>query len=168
MSTYLATSNPEAVATEIDPGHDRRKPYVGQVVLFHPRIGMGQIAPAVVLQVNDDDHVDLCVILGASGPATVSLNMAGVVAHRAANMLSGVIYHSVPRGNEQNTNDVWAFNDHDRKHYHKDAVKHDPHPTGRLDWDDVRVMHDTIIELRNRLAEVEAGRFPHRGVHHAD
>jgi hypothetical protein len=86
----------------IDPHHDHRRPYVGQTVLFHPRLGeLGFIGregcvPAQVLSVVDDDHVDL------------NLALAGV---------NPVVRLNVPRKTDDEPSGSWAWNDHDAEHY---------------------------------------------------
>jgi hypothetical protein len=99
----LQTSSPEAHA-EIAPEHDRRRPYVGQVILFHARDPISTVwpptkpYPAVVMQLDRDDH-DRIDLLMFGGPGVLDR-------------------HYVPRKTDQNCADSWSFTDWDEKNYH--------------------------------------------------
>jgi hypothetical protein len=141
MSTMLRTSNPTAVAEEIDPGRDYRRPYKGQRVLYHSRPGEGRAGKfteiADVINVEDDDHVELLVILGPND------------FHARLN---------VPRRTDQNPFNSWSFTEYDQEHYRPGDEKAEaPSPTGPLNWDDVKAMHSELGALRNRVAAIEAG-----------
>jgi hypothetical protein len=138
MSVMLRTTNPGA-ADEMDPAHDRRVPYVGQWLVFHMRPGEGRggklQAPAVVIRVEDNDHVEL------------------VVFHAADDQITR---WKIPRRTEQNPVNAWAFNDWDEVHYQPGShVVEAPKPEGHLDWEDVRKMHEEMAALRGRVLHLE-------------
>ena len=101
MSVMLRTTNP-AAAGEIDPGRDRRVPYVGQWVIYHCRPGEGfqgrLEAPAIVINVEDDDHIEI--VIFRAGDDTITR-------------------FKVPRRTDQNTFNCWSFNEWDDRHYQR-------------------------------------------------
>jgi hypothetical protein len=130
---------------EIDPGRDRRRPYAGQIVLFHQRPGESRAgkpsSPAIVTRVDDDDHVELMIVYAADDFHT---------------------RWSVPRKTEQNPINSWTFNEHDERHYLRDQVKLEaPAPTGHLNWEDVKAMHTEVAAMRHRLAALEGQKGHH-------
>lgn len=147
MSVMLSSTNPAAV-NEIDPNRDRRRPFVGQRVLFHSRPGearmvrMGKAtAIADVLNVEDDDHVELLI-------------------HYAAD--DALVRWKIPRRTDQNPFNSWSFNDYDELYYLRGAIPSaTPKPEGHFTWDDVKAMHAELGALRNRVAALEAK--PKRG-----
>lgn len=135
MSTMLATTNPAAVA-EIEGNKDRRKPYEGQVVIFHMRPGEGRggrmQAPAIVTRVEDDDHVELLVLFAAD---------------------DFISRWKIPRRTEQNPYNSWAFNAHDESNYTPGPLPIvQLQPADDLNWDDVKQMYREIGELRASVA----------------
>lgn len=144
MSVMLRSTNPQAV-NEIDPDRDRRRPYVGQTVVYHMRSGEyrnGKMAaPALVTAVEDDDHVEILIMFSADDFMT---------------------RWKIPRRTEQNTVNAWSFNEYDQEHYlETTALWQEVKPEGHLTWDDVKAMHAEMAAMRNRLAVLEAR--PKRG-----
>ena len=134
MSTMLRTSSPEAYAA-IDPSYDRRAPYVGQTVVFHHRPGESRTgkptAPAVVTEVQGEDHVELVIIYPADDFRTC---------------------WNVPRRSDQNPINCWTFNQWDEEHYRPGATPAEAQPTGALD-----ALRQEIDALRSRIvAEAKA------------
>lgn len=146
MSVMLRSTNPDAIG-EIDPDRDRRRPHIGQIVIFHSRPGEGRMgkmaAPALVTAVEDDDHVELLI-------------------HYAAD--DAITRWKIPRRTDQNPFNSWSFNEDDEAHYQRVPTPSTGEPAkvdGRLTWDDVKAMHAEIGHLRNRLAALEVK--PRRG-----
>lgn len=139
MSVLLATTNPEAAA-EYEPNRDRRKPYLGQPVIFHMRPGEGRAgkmtAPAIVTRVEDEDHVELMII------------------HAADDFITR---WKIPRRSEQNNVNCWSFNAYDEEHYQPNGTAKLPvaTPDGDLTWNDVKAMYQEIGTLRARVQELE-------------
>jgi len=125
MSVMLRTTNP-AVADEENP-RDRRRPYVGQTVVFHIRPGEGRggktTAPAMVTHVYDDDAVELLIIYAAD------------------DFLTRI---KIPRRTEQNPINAWSFNEWDEEHYLKPVV------ASVSPYDDSD-LHDKIAKLDREL-----------------
>jgi hypothetical protein len=135
MAVMMRSVNPDAV-DEIDPNRDRRRPYVGQSVIFHARPGearMGKLAaPAIVTAVEDDDHVELLAIYAAE---------------------DSVLRLKIPRKTEQNPFNAWSFNDYDQDHYRPGpALAAPPEPSAVREMKELR---DHVQELRNRVRELE-------------
>lgn len=102
MSVMLATTNPEAMAEY--QNKDRRIPYVGQWLVFHTRPGEGRAgsmtAPALVLRIHDEDHVDILIKWGQEDE---------------------IERQKIPRKTDQNNFNAWSFNAHDEINYRDDS-----------------------------------------------
>jgi hypothetical protein len=120
MSTMLSTSSPEAFEEITMGSHDRRKPYVGQMVLFHLRPGgRGSIVnnqnrttrPAMVMGVGEGGYVDLVVFYGTAQHPNLG------------KVLDCDDRENVPRRSEQNPVESWSFNDHDEQHHQAERAR---------------------------------------------
>lgn len=133
MSVMLKTTNPEA-AGEADPDRDRRIPYVGQSVVFHARPGENRggksCAPALVMKVQDDDHIEVTIVWAADDFLT---------------------RWNVPRKTEQNPVNAWSFNEWDDKHYQPNAKPEAPAVTA-LDLEKVR---NEVDKLSAKIKSLE-------------
>ena len=145
MAVMMRSVNPDAV-DEIDPNRDRRRPYVGQSVIFHARPGearMGKFAaPAIVTAVEDDDHVELLAIYAAD---------------------DSILRWKIPRKTEQNPFNAWSFNEYDQEHYRPGpALAAPPEPSALRE---LKEMREHVQELRNRVMQLEdAATSPKKGV----
>src|SRR5262249_33705200 len=137
MSTLLSTTNPDAVR-EIEGDRDRRKPYEGQLVIFHMRPGEGRqgrmSAPAIVTRIEDEDHVELLVLFAAD---------------------DFISRWKIPRKTEQNPFNSWSFNSYDEVFYRpKGEVSVEPKPEGHLNWDDFKKLYEEFGVMRAVNAEL--------------
>lgn len=146
----LATTNPGAV-DEIDANRDRRRPYVGQRVIYHSRPGESrfgrQQAIADVLHIVDDDMVELLVTYAAD---------------------DSLIRVNIPRRTDQNPFNSWSFTEYDEENYL---------PSSKRDKlaqaiDDIAALRNKVRELsdentalagRASALESAARQHPHRG-----
>lgn len=147
MSVMLRTTNPEAAGEE---AHDRRVPYIGQVVVYHCRPGearQGRMeVAAIVEKIEDEDHLELLVL------------------HSAEDLISK---WKIARHGDQNPFNSWSFNAWDEEHYQPNKAVELPvekESGAQLTWEDVKEMYKEIgvlraanVTLAERVAELEKG-----------
>jgi hypothetical protein len=134
MSIMLKTTNPDAVDA-MDPTHDRRVPYPGQILVYHMRPGEGRggkiTAPGIVTRVEDDDHVELMII------------------HAADDFITR---WKIPRKTEQNPVNAWSFTEWDEKHYDRPVnVAITSEIVDKMIEDKAAPLHSKIASLEGEL-----------------
>jgi hypothetical protein len=126
----LRTTNPEAAQEAEAVDRDRRRPYVSQSVVFHPRSGEGRSGKfqtaAIVTEIVDDDSVDLLIIWDADDFIT---------------------RRRVPRRTDQNNVNAWTFNEYDEVHYH-------PEQKNLRSWKDLDVLFKRLADVDAQVAQL--------------